>query len=161
MISFRVMQAADLDRVVENELRAYAYPWTRGNFTDCLKARNECRVVCSDGEIIGHGVLSFGAGEGHLLNVCIRRDEQGHGYGRLLVRHMLERARLRSAEIVFLEVRPSNLVACRLYESLGFNEIGVRKNYYPAHVGHEDALVMALDMRACPDALGVQDGGQV
>lgn len=154
MIGFRPMDAADLERVIENEMRAYAYPWTRGNFTDCMKARNECRTVFLEDEIVGHGILSFGAAEAHLLNVCIRRDRQGHGYGRLLVEHMLERARLRAAEIVFLEVRPSNLVACRLYESLGFNEIGVRKNYYPAHVGHEDALVMALDLRFSLDGSG-------
>lgn len=144
------MDVVDLDRVVENELRAYAYPWTRGNFADCLRTRNECRVVCLSDQIIGHGILSFGAGEAHLLNVCIRRDQQGHGYGRLLVEHMLERAQIREAEVVFLEVRPSNVVAAELYESLGFNEIGLRKNYYPAHTGHEDARVMALDLRAYP-----------
>jgi ribosomal-protein-alanine N-acetyltransferase len=155
------MEATDLERVIENELRAYAYPWTRGNFTDCMKARNDCRTVYLDDEIVGHGILSFGAGEAHLLNVCIRRDRQGHGYGRQLVEHMLERAQLHDAEIVFLEVRPSNLVACRLYESLGFNEIGVRKNYYPAHVGHEDALVMALDLRVYGNGLGAPDGAQV
>jgi ribosomal-protein-alanine N-acetyltransferase len=134
---------------VENEMRAYEYPWTRGNFADCMTARHQCRVAALDGEIIGHGILSFGAGEAHLLNVCIRRDQQGRGYGRRLVLHMLERAKLRQADVVFLEVRPSNLAACDLYHSLGFNEIGVRKNYYPASKGHEDALVMALDLGAC------------
>lgn len=150
MIGFRAMENADLDGVVENEMRAYEYPWTRGNFADCLDAHHECRIACLDGEIIGHGILSFGAGEAHLLNVCIRRDRQGHGYGRVLVLHMLERARLRQADVVFLEVRPSNIAACELYQSLGFSEIGVRKNYYPASKGHEDALVMALDLDSFP-----------
>jgi ribosomal-protein-alanine N-acetyltransferase len=58
---------------------------------------------------------------------------------------------MRQADVVFLEVRPSNVVACDLYRSLGFNEIGVRRNYYPAQKGHEDALVMALDLCVGPE----------
>ncbi len=155
MISFRAMERADLDQVVENEVRAYQFPWTRGNFGDCLAAKHECWVVLQDGEVIGHGILSVAAGEAHLLNVCIRRDRQGFGFGRELVAHMLGRAQVRGADMVFLEVRPSNLVALSLYRSMGFNEIGVRKNYYPAQSGHEDAQVMALDLRHGPAAVQV------
>lgn len=147
MSRFRPMQDGDLDAVLENEVRSYQFPWTRGNFADCLRAGHECWVMLLCGEVAGHGILAFGAGEAHLLNVCVRRDEQGRGYGRALVRHMLERAQARSAEMVFLEVRPSNRVAVGLYRSLGFNEIGLRRNYYPAQLGHEDAQVMALDLR--------------
>lgn len=146
MISFRPMLEADLDQVFENETRAYQFPWTHGNFRDCLSAFHECRVMLSDADIVGHGILSFAAGEAHLLNVCVRRDRQGNGHGRALVAHMLDRARSRRAEVVFLEVRPSNLVAIHLYRSLGFNEIGLRKGYYPAQAGHEDAQIMALDL---------------
>jgi ribosomal-protein-alanine N-acetyltransferase len=141
------MEAGDLDRVVENEVRSYQFPWTRGNFGDCLAARHECWVLMLDDELAGHGILAVAAGEAHLLNVCVRRDRQGQGHGRSLVMHMLERARARGAEMVFLEVRPSNVIALGLYRSLGFNEIGVRKDYYPAATGHEDAQVMALDLR--------------
>ena len=140
------MDRGDLDQVVENEARAYQFPWTRGNFDDCLAARHECWVLLLGPRVSGHGILSLGAGEAHLLNVCVRRDEQGRGYGRALVRHMLSRARRRGADVVFLEVRPSNLVAMELYRSLGFNEVGVRRNYYPAQNGHEDAQVMAMDL---------------
>lgn len=146
MISFRAMLANDLDQVLENEERSYQFPWTRGNFSDCLSARHECRLLLLDAQIIGHGILAVGPNEGHLLNVCVRRDQQGHGYGRALVVHMLERAKARSADMLFLEVRPSNLAAINLYRSLGFNEIGLRRNYYPAQAGHEDAQVMALDL---------------
>lgn len=146
MISFRPMLAGDLDQVLENEVRSYQFPWTRGNFSDCLAALHECRVLLSDDQIVGHGILAFGAGEAHLLNVCVRRDRQGEGLGRALVRHMLERAIARRSDMVFLEVRPSNQVAITLYRSLGFNEIGVRKDYYPSPLGHEDAQVMALDL---------------
>lgn len=140
------MAPADLDYVLANEVRSYQFPWTRGNFSDCLAAKHECRVLLLDADIVGHGILALGPQEAHLLNVCVRRDHQGRGLGRSLVVHMLERASARGAGMVFLEVRPSNLVAISLYHSLGFNEIGVRRNYYPTQAGHEDAQVMALDM---------------
>ena len=140
------MGPEDLERVAHNELHAYAFPWTVGVFKDCLEAGQECWVACVSEEIIGHGVVSFGAGEAHLLNVCIRRESQGEGYGRSLVLHMLERAHKRGATVLFLEVRPSNHVAGNLYDTLGFREIGVRRNYYPAHSGHEDARVLVLDL---------------
>ena len=146
-IACRRMRAEDLDAVMENEIRSYAFPWTRGIFVDCLKQRYECWVVEKDDKIIGHGVLSVTAsGEAHLLNVCIGRDYQGEGYGRSLVEHMLRRARAREVDAVFLEVRPSNRVAAAIYESLGFNEVGRRKNYYPTQTGHEDALILALQL---------------
>ena len=128
------------------EVRAYDYPWTRGIFLDCLRLNYECWVLQMYEEIVGHAVLSVGAGEAHLLNVCVAKEHQGEGHGRVLVEHMLERARLRAAEIVFLEVRASNEVAAQLYESVGFNEIGKRRNYYPTTRGHEDARVLALQI---------------
>lgn len=139
------MQFSDLPIVMRNERRGYSHPWTEGTFTDCLNADYECWLFCYEGHIIGHGILSVAAGESHLLNVCIHPDYQGNGFGRILVEHMLAVARSRRAERVYLEVRPSNLVAYKLYEDLGFNEIGVRKDYYPAFVGREDALVLAKE----------------
>ena len=120
------MEAGDLDRVLENETRSYAFPWTRGVFSDCLKSRHECWVAEHDGDIVWHGVLSIGANEAHLLNVCVRRDQQGQGLGRQIVVHMIDRAQQRRATVVYLEVRPSNRVAAALYASLGFREIGAR-----------------------------------
>ena len=146
-LTFRRMEPADFDAVLENETRSYQFPWTRGIFADCLRTGHECWVAETRDDVIGHGVLSLVAGEAHLLNVCIRRDLQGNGHGRGLVCHMLDTARQREAEVVFLEVRPSNRAACLLYESLGFNEIGRRKDYYPAVIGHEDAKVLALQLK--------------
>lgn len=142
----RQMDAADLEGVMLVEVRAYDYPWTKGIFLDCLRSNYECWVLEMYEEIVGHAVLSVGAGEAHLLNVCVAKEHQGEGHGRVLVEHMLERARLRAAEIVFLEVRASNEVAAQLYESVGFNEIGKRRNYYPTTRGHEDARVLALQI---------------
>jgi len=145
-VVFRVMQSGDLPAVIRNETRAYAYPWTPGIFADCLAAGHECWVIVERTEIVGHGVLSAAAGEAHLLNACVARDVQGQGLGRKLVEWMLGRARDRGASTVFLEVRPSNRVACELYDSLGFCEVGRRPGYYPDARGTEDARVMAMEL---------------
>ena len=142
----RHMHIRDLPEVLVNERRAYTHPWSEGIFTDCLNNGHECWVLVSQQRIVGHGVLSVAAGESHLLNVCVHPDCQGNGFGRQVVEHLLARARAREARSVFLEVRPSNAVACQLYENLGFNEIGIRENYYPAYVGREDALVLAKEL---------------
>ncbi len=142
----RRMQLADLPDVLRNERRGYTHPWTEGIFRDCLRNGQECwLLMCSD-QNVGHGILSVAAGESHLLNVCVHPDFQGHGFGRILVEHLLERARTGEASTIFLEVRPSNVAACELYDKLGFNEVGIRENYYPSNVGREDALVLAKEL---------------
>lgn len=142
----RRMETADLPYVLKNERRGYTHPWTEGIFKDCLSQGYECWLLVASRRTVGHGILSVAAGESHLLNVCVHPECQGHGYGRKLVEHLLERAQALSAERIFLEVRPSNQVAYDLYEKLGFNEIGVRPNYYPAYIGREDALVLGKEL---------------
>jgi len=122
------------------------HPWTEGIFRDCLRNGQECWLLMSSNLNVGHGILSIAAGESHLLNVCVHPDFQGHGFGRILVEHVLERARAGKASTIFLEVRPSNVAACELYDKLGFNEVGIRENYYPSKVGREDALVLAKEL---------------
>ena len=142
----RRMQLTDLPDVLRNERQGYTHPWTEGIFRDCLRNGQECwLLMCSD-QNVGHGILSVAAGESHLLNVCVHPDFQGHGFGRILVEHLLERARTGEASTIFLEVRPSNVAACEMYDKLGFNEVGIRENYYPSNVGREDALVLAKEL---------------
>lgn len=143
---FRPMEVSDLDRVLVNERRGYTHQWSEGIFRDCIRSKYDCWVLEYVSRVIGHGILSVAAGEAHLLNVCIHPDQQGNGFGRQLVEFMIECARLNKAQRVFLEVRPSNLVAYKLYESIGFNEIGIRENYYPSYVGREDALVLGKEL---------------
>lgn len=140
------MRHSDLPTVMMNERSGYTHPWTEGTFVDCLNASYECWLFMFGRCVIGHGILSVAVGESHLLNVCISQDYQGNGFGRLLVEHLIARARHRKAARIFLEVRPSNQVAYHLYDELGFNEIGVRKGYYPAAGGREDALVLAKEL---------------
>lgn len=145
-VQIRSMTSADLAAVTRNESRSYAYPWSPGVFADCLAAGHECWVLEEAGLVIGHGILSAAAGEAHLLNLCVARDRQGEGHGRMLLDWMLARARAREAGVVFLEVRPSNRVACELYDSVGFCEVGRRPGYYPDARGSEDARVMAMEL---------------
>ncbi len=145
-VCIRPMLTTDLASVLKNETRAYAFPWSPGIFADCLAAQHECWVLQDGADVIGHGILSAAAGEAHLLNLCVARDQQGRGLGRLLVEWMVERARLRQATVIFLEVRPSNRAACQLYESIGFCDVGRRPGYYPDARGSEDARVMAMEL---------------
>ncbi len=142
----RAMREADLERVMALEVRAYPFPWTLGIFRDCLRAGYDAWMLEQDGRLVGYGVLSVGAGEAHVLNVCVDPDLQGRGHGRRLLRRLVDLARWHRAERVFLEVRPSNPGAIALYHSEGFNEIGRRPGYYPAAQGREDAIVMAMEL---------------
>lgn len=143
---FRAMTLTDIAAVAAVERASYLFPWSEGVFRDCVRVGYMCRVVESADEIIGYGIMSFGAGEAHILNVCIRIDQRGSGLGRRLMNFLLDRAREEYMQEVFLEVRPSNAVAIRLYETLGFGRIGIRKSYYQATGGREDALVYKLDL---------------
>ena len=142
----RPLASADLDAVMDIECRAYDFPWTRGIFRDCLRVGYCCWCYENDGLIQGYGVMSVAAGESHILNLTVRPESQRQGIGRKLMRHFLHLARRHDADTVMLEVRPSNVSAISLYEKMGFNEIGVRRNYYPADEGREDALLLALSL---------------
>ena len=142
-LHLRPMEGSDVGVVLDVERAAYPIPWTEGNFRDCLHAGYCCWVLEVDERVVGHGVLSVAAGEAHVLNLCIHPDWQGRGLGRRLLDRLLRLAREHEADTAFLEVRVSNRVAQRLYETAGFNEIGQRRGYYPGHGGREDAIVYA------------------
>jgi ribosomal-protein-alanine N-acetyltransferase len=140
----RAMRREDLDDVVALETASYEFPWTPGIFRDCLQAGHNCWVLVDEGDIVGYGILSVAAGEAHVLNLCIGPMHRGLGYGRRVLKRLLDLARWYGAERVFLEVRPSNPSAQALYVSTGFVEVGRRPNYYPAQGGREEAVVMAM-----------------
>ncbi|MCB5191187.1 ribosomal protein S18-alanine N-acetyltransferase [Methylobacillus arboreus] len=140
--TLRPMQLDDLDTVARIEPTIFPYPWTRGNFSDSLESGYSCWVYEQDSEIFGYAVLMLVLDEAHLLNVSIAAPRQGKGYGRSLLAHMMDVARQHGALNMFLEVRPSNYAAISLYESMGFNEMAIRRGYYPAPYGREDAVLM-------------------
>ncbi len=143
---FRSMCEDDLNSVMEIEHLGYLQPWTRGIFQDCLRVGYLCQVLEIEGAVHAYGVMSSGGGEAHVLNLCVHRHFQRRGLGRMMLRQLVESARRLHVEVVLLEVRPSNIAALTLYEHVGFSEVGVRKNYYPAKGGREDALIMALPL---------------
>ncbi len=144
--SVRPMDEADLARVHRIELASHAYAWTPGNFADSLAAGYSMWVRESAGEIIGYYALMTGAGEAHLLNLTIAPAWRRHGLGRELLEHSVGSARAHHAENLFLEVRLSNTAAIALYRGSGFVDLAVRRGYYPARDGREDALIMRRDL---------------
>lgn len=142
----RPMREADLNAVLEVERAAYEFPWSRAIFRDCLRVGYYCFVYETPAGLVGHGIMSVGAEECHLLNICVHPEYQRRGLGRALVNFLLAFARRKHAQVALLEVRVSNVGAYNLYTQLGFDEIGVRKDYYPARYGREDAIILARDL---------------
>jgi [ribosomal protein S18]-alanine N-acetyltransferase len=141
-VRLRPMTEADIAAVVAIERHVYPYPWTEGIFADCLRVGYHCTVLELDYLLVGYGIVASGAGEAHLLNVCVREEFRNRGFGRTLLAGLLQQAALAGAEVIFLEVRPANTAAIRLYEAMGFRQSGLRAGYYQAAGGREDALVM-------------------
>tara|TARA_R110002096_G_scaffold232613_1_gene422499 strand:- start:1674 stop:2138 length:465 start_codon:yes stop_codon:yes gene_type:complete len=144
--SYRLMELSDLTSVMTIEHIAYQYPWSQAIFQDCIKAGYHCWVAELDDDIIGYAVFINAVQECHLLNLCINPEFQGNGFGRKLLCNVLKNAKEFHANCVFLEVRTSNRHAVELYESEGFNEVGIRKQYYPANHGREDAVIYAKEL---------------
>jgi ribosomal-protein-alanine N-acetyltransferase len=140
----RAMREADLPEVLAIESAIYTHPWTLGNFADSLRAGYDCWTYRINGELAGYFILMAAAGEAHLLNLSIAARHQRRGHGSALLREATALARRRGAHNVFLEVRPSNRAAQDLYTRFGFRRIAVRRDYYPAEFGREDALVFSL-----------------
>jgi ribosomal-protein-alanine N-acetyltransferase len=147
LMRLRKMRKADLARVLEIEDKNYEFPWSEDIFMDCFTPLSYSCWVCEDAEkVIAYAILSIAAGEAHILNISVDPAVQGLGVGRKIMEHLIEVAG-KKAQTLFLEVRPSNAKAQALYESLGFNEIGIRKNYYPAaENAREDAIMLALEL---------------
>ena len=141
---FRRMVEDDVPAVAATERAGYAFPWSEGIFRDCLRAGYLCRIAELDGILVGYGILSVGAGEAHILNLCIRPEFRCRGIGRKMLDHLADLARAAGAKDLFLEVRPSNTSAVRLYQTAGLQQVGIRRGYYQAENGREDAVVMRL-----------------
>jgi ribosomal-protein-alanine N-acetyltransferase len=142
----RSMTQADLPRVAALERASYVFPWNDQIFADCLRVGYHCVVVETSDGVSGYGVLSMGAGEAHVLNLCVSDECRRRGIGRGLLVALLAHARDRGVRDAFLEVRRSNRAAIALYHALGFECVGTRRGYYQAHEGREDALVYRLEL---------------
>jgi ribosomal-protein-alanine N-acetyltransferase len=143
-VVLRPMRPADLPAVLDIERRSFGQPWSRGFFEKELSTPFASLVVAvePDGsEIVGYTCRWRVADEVHLLNVAVHPERRGVGYGRQLVTEVITEAERSACSVVFLEVRAGNVVARRLYRTLGFRDLGVRRGYYGPG---QDAIVMEL-----------------
>lgn len=146
MFHYPGMTDADLDAVAAAEARIHPFPWTRGNFADSLAAGHGAWLAREGGRMTGYAILMQAMDEVHLLNISVLPELQRSGRGSALLTHLFGQGRMRGATRMLLEVRPGNLAGQGFYRRHGFVEIGRRRDYYPAHEGREDAIVMAREL---------------
>ncbi|MEY4729207.1 MAG: [Ribosomal protein S18]-alanine N-acetyltransferase [Pseudomonadota bacterium] len=144
-IEIRALARGEVSEVARIESEVYAFPWTLGNFIDSINAGHSCWACTVNGRLAGYAVILIAANEAHLLNISIANEWQGRGIGTQFLQHLLRVAKP-LAGIMFLEVRPSNANAQRLYEREGFQRIALRPKYYPSFEGREDAIIYARNL---------------
>lgn len=139
------MQTEHVPSVLQIEQRAYSHPWTAGNFTDSLASGYHMPLWFAKDELVAYLVAMRGVDEVHLLNITVCPEYQRQGWGRMMLQHLSDWSRERGVHNLWLEVRASNLRAIEVYQAHGFTQEGLRKDYYPLHLGQrEDAVVMSL-----------------
>lgn len=142
----REMHLEDINRIILIEREIFLFPWSVVNFADSINAGYHCRVIEQEDTLIGYGIMMMGPDEAHILTLGISAQWQHQGWGGGLLKHLIYLAKQSNAFSVILDVRESNISAINLYRRLGFKQIAIRKGYYPAMCGREDALVMRLDL---------------
>tara|TARA_B100000902_G_C27257923_1_gene888996 strand:- start:2 stop:472 length:471 start_codon:yes stop_codon:yes gene_type:complete len=141
------MDNSHVKKVLDIEKESYGYPWSEKIFLDCLEHKYLCRVLILDDILIGYLIGSIVQDECHIMNLCIKNNYRGYGYGKYLLTSLHNEIITLNCKLLFLECRPSNKLALNLYMSEGYNEVGIRKNYYPAANGYEDALILAKNVK--------------
>jgi ribosomal-protein-alanine N-acetyltransferase len=146
MNTISTLTAADLATAFTIEQASHAFPWTETTFASNQGDRYLNLKLNADGEMAGFAITQIVLDEATLFNIAIHPRWQRRGFGRLLLNAVIEQLESRGVVTLWLEVRASNQAAIALYEDLGFNEVTVRRNYYPSIHGREDATVMALPL---------------
>lgn len=136
-----------LDSVLEIEKESNPYPWTARNFSDCIEKGYYSMVLEDNERLVGFAIMAISSEESHLLNIGVNKDFRGSGFGEQILKKMIIAAEVMGSKKIILEVRVSNKIAYRLYEKLGFYEIGERKKYYRLPEGREDAYVMSKTLK--------------
>lgn len=138
----RSMQKSDLPQVAEIERATFPSPWPLSSFRQCLDFGYCCSVLAQGSLVQAYAIMAVEVDNAHILNLCVRPEFRQQGEGRRMLNHLLELARAAHVQAVFLEVRISNHPAIRLYQSMDFVKMGIRKGYYPSEEGREDALIL-------------------
>lgn len=145
-LAFRALQERDLRTVAAIEAGAYVFPWTIGNFRDSLLGGHQCIGCWSGYELIGYAILMTALDEAHLLNLAVASDWQRRGVGVRFLRQLIDMCHGQHLDMLYLEVRPSNVAARAMYDRFGFRKLGVRRDYYPSPTGREDAYFLGLNL---------------
>lgn len=143
-VAARKMELRDVERVARLETESFTAPWSADTFAHLLD-RPGCELwVLEDPEVgvIGYAVLWCILDQGELANLAVAGSHRRQGHGSYLLSRVMEVARDRGVERLYLEVRVSNTAAVDLYRSFGFVEVGLRSKYYDRPV--EDALMMVV-----------------
>lgn len=147
MLEIRAMRNKDIDRVYAIEMASHKAPWSRDILRDCVLVGYDCRVLERFDEplvreVVGYMICRRSEQICHILNLCVDSAYQRQGYGRFLLKNLLDSLSPQEVTTLVLEVRPSNVAAIALYESFGFQQEAIKKEYYKDSNGHiEDALV--------------------
>lgn len=142
-VRLRAMTEGDLPQVLRIERQCYPQPWPAWLFRRLLREGHFCRVAEVGGTVGGYGVMVVARERAHLMNICVAAACRKQGVGRRMLVHLLSSARREHARFAWLEVRPGNRAAIKLYRAGGFRKTGVRRHYYPARGGRENAILMA------------------
>lgn len=150
-VQWTTLTAHDLEAVVAVEKQAYSHPWTLGHFTDALKAGNVAQGLKAGDQWVGYYVAMQVLDEVHLLNITVAPSFQRQGWARCLMQSLSLWAQVHQATTLWLEVRASNDRALKLYTGLGFEQVGLRKDYYPSGRNtREAAVVMRMALNSTP-----------
>ncbi len=142
MFTVRPMRETDIDSVVAIENANFSIPWSAKSFLDACKEEYNIYLVCEiEGRIAGYCGLWTVMGEGNITNMAVDEKYRKCGIGTALMQAMELMGQKMDVSIFFLEVRASNVAAQKLYEKMGYREIGRRKGFYERPM--EDALVMS------------------
>jgi len=140
--TLRIMTPDDLAQVFAIEQVSHPSPWPMKGLQESLQ-NHVAYVLEQDGAVIGFAFVQRILDEAHLLDIALAPSHRGKGLGRELLRQLMDEVLVSGVTIWFLEVRVSNVTAISLYQSLGYNELSLRRNYYDGPDGKEDALLMA------------------
>ena len=144
--NFKNVVLCDIEKIVLIEEDCHISPWSKTNFLDSISAGNLFQVLKDDELIIGYYIACFAADECELLNITVSKNLHRQGFGKAIISYLINNCLERKTSNLFLEVRRSNKNAILLYEQKGFNEVGIRPNYYKTSNGNEDAILMALSL---------------
>lgn len=146
MKSISILTAADLITAYNIEQVSHAFPWTKATLASNQGERYLNLKLSTDGQMAGFAITEIVLDEATLFNITIHPQWHRCGFGRRLLHVLIEKLTRRGVVTLWLEVRTSNMEAIALYDDLGFNQVTLRRNYYPSANGREDAIVMALPL---------------